>query len=209
MPLDGYRRVCARIAGVLLVLAAVPSAGGRLFSVASDAVRHGWGYALCSFGVAVALMLALVFLGICVFSAEEERWPPACLTVAVVLLLRLGAVVWTVCNAKQTWNAQLPFLLLLGFSVVWMCLLAALTAGVWDFPGVFRLLLPMLPGTFFLICFLFALFPFLGTLGGLSAFDVIPGLRLAVAGDGLRLFCLLLCGVASVLVGVTCGEDCG
>ncbi len=209
MPLDGYRRVCARIAGVLLVLAAVPSAGGRLFSVASDAVRHGGVYALCSFGVAVALMLALVYLGVCVFSTAEERWPAACLTVAAVLLLRLGVAVWAVCKAKETWNAQLPFLLLLGFSIVWMCLLAALTAGVWDFPGVFRFLLPLLPGAAFLTCFGFALLPFLGKIGGLSASDVAPGLRLAAAGDGLRLFCLLLCGAASVLTGVACGEDCG
>lgn len=78
MPLDGYRRVCARIAGVLLVLAAVPSAGGRLLSVASDAVRHGWVYALCSFGAAVALMLALAFWAYASFRPRKrDGRPPA------------------------------------------------------------------------------------------------------------------------------------
>lgn len=202
MPLDGYRRVCARIAGVLLVLAAVPSAGGRLFSVASDAVRIGWIYALCSFTASVMLMLALAFLGVRVFSAEEEKWPAACITAAVALLLRAGAVVWQILQTEITWKTQIPTLVILGFSTVWLCLLATLSAGVCDFPGIFRLLLPLLPGAVFLAGFLFGLVPFLASLGKTDGFS------LAAAGDALRLLCLLLCGAAAVLVGITCREDC-
>jgi len=209
MPLMGYRRVCARVAGVLLVLAAIPSAGDRLFSVASDAARYGLAYALCGFAVSVLVMLALVFLGVRVFSTEEERWPAACIVCAVVLLMRIGMTIWTVSVTDGLWRDQLSALLLPGFSVLWLALMATLHSGFWDFPRVFRPFLPTVPAVVFSVCLGLDIPPFVRMLRALSAADVPVGARLTAAGSGLHLVCLLLCGTAAVLVGFVSLEDCG
>lgn len=210
MTMSKYRRVCARVAGVLLILGGVPSAGGQLFSVASAAVLYGLPYALCLFATAVLKIVALLYLGWQLVTLAEERWAAGFICYAVAMLAGVGRMAWQMAIAEEPFSlfGGIVFFVRLLLPLLWGLMLATLFGGIWDFPRIFRWLLPILPGAFAAVSLAADAVSCLQSWRAISALGPTPDAYLYFAGTGLQLFYLLCAGTAFVLVGVVGREEC-